>query len=93
MLDDFYFMKQVLIEVVKVGERGEVFVGVVVVCKEWIIVCVYNLIEILNDVIVYVEMQVIIVVVNVFGGKYLNECILYVIVEFCVMCVGVIVWV
>ena len=37
MLDDSYFMKQALIEAVKAGERGEVPVGAVVVCKERII--------------------------------------------------------
>ena len=50
MLDDSYFMKQALIEAVKAGERGEVPVGAVVVCKERIIARAHNLTETLNDV-------------------------------------------
>ena len=42
MLDDSYFMKQALIEAVKAGERGEVPVGAVVVCKERIIARAHN---------------------------------------------------
>ena len=45
MLDDSYFMKQALIEAVKAGERGEVPVGAVVVCKERIIARAHNLTE------------------------------------------------
>ena len=81
MLDDSYFMKQALIEAVKAGERGEVPVGAVVVCKERIIARAHNLTETLNDV-----------TANVLGGKYLNECTLYVTVEPCVMCAGAIAW-
>ena len=79
MLDDSYFMKQALIEAVKAGERGEVPVGAVVVCKERIIARAHNLTETLNDV-------------TALGGKYLNECTLYVTVEPCVMCAGAIAW-
>ena len=51
MLDDSYFMKQALIEAVKAGERGEVPVGAVVVCKERIIARAHNLTETLNDML------------------------------------------
>lgn len=59
MLDDSYFMKQALIEAVKAGERGEVPVGAVVVCKERIIARAHNLTETLNDVTAHAEMQAI----------------------------------
>lgn len=88
MLDDSYFMKQALIEAVKAGERGEVPVGAVVVCKERIIARAHNLTETLNDVTAHAEMQAITAAANVLGGKYLNECTLYVTVEPCVMCAG-----
>lgn len=55
MLDDSYFMKQALIEAVKAGERGEVPVGAVVVCKERIIARAHNLTETLNDVTAHAE--------------------------------------
>jgi len=74
MLDDSYFMKQALIEAVKAGERGEVPVGAVVVCKERIIARAHNLTETLNDVTAHAEMQAITAAANVLGGKYLNEC-------------------
>ena len=87
-LDDTYFMKQALIEAGKAAERGEVPVGAVVVCKERIIARAHNL----NDVTAHAEMQVITAAANVLGGKYLNECTLYVTVEPCVMCAGAIAW-
>ena len=92
MLDDSYFMKQALIEAVKAGGRGEVPVGAVVVCKERIIARAHNLTETLNDVTAHAEMQAITAAANVLGGKYLNECTLYVTVEPCVMCAGAIAW-
>ena len=92
MLDDIYFMKQALIEAGKAAERGEVPVGAVVVCKERIIARAHNLTETLNDVTAHAEMQAITAAANVLGGKYLNECTLYVTVEPCVMCAGAIGW-
>ena len=77
-LDDTYFMKQALIEAGKAAERGEVPVGAVVVCKERIIARAHNLTETLNDVTAHAEMQAITAAANVLGGKYLNECTLYV---------------
>ena len=92
MLDDIYFMKQALIEAGKAAERGEVPVGAVVVCKERIIARAHNLTETLNDVTAHAEMQAITAAANVLGGKYLNECTLYVTVVPCVMCAGSIAW-
>ena len=85
-------MKQALIEAGKAAERGEVPVGAVVVCKERIIARAHNLTETLNDVTAHAEMQAITAAANVLGGKYLNECTLYVTVEPCVMCAGAIAW-
>jgi tRNA(adenine34) deaminase len=48
--------------------------------------------ETLNDVTAHAEMQAITAAANVLGGKYLNECTLYVTVEPCVMCAGGIAW-
>ena len=91
-LDDTYFMKQALVEARRAADRGEIPVGAVVVCKERIIARAHNLTEVLNDVTAHAEMQAITAAANVLGGKYLNECSLYVTVEPCVMCAGAIAW-
>ena len=91
MADDVFYMKQALIEAQKAADRGEVPVGAVVVCRDRIIARSYNLTETLNDVTAHAEMQAI-TAANTLGGKYLNECTLYVTVEPCVMCAGAIAW-
>lgn len=85
-------MKQALLEAHKAGERGEVPVGAVVVCKDRIIARAHNLTETLTDVTAHAEMQAITSGANMLGGKYLKDCTLYVTVEPCVMCAGAIGW-
>ena len=46
----------------------------------------------LTDVTAHAEMQAITAAAATLGGKYLNECTLYVTVEPCVMCAGAIAW-
>lgn len=91
-MDDTYYMKQALLEARKAMERGEVPVGAVVVCRDRIIARAYNLTETLTDVTAHAEMQAITAAASALGGKYLNECTLYVTVEPCVMCAGAIGW-
>lgn len=91
MKDNFY-MKQALIEAKKAFEQGEVPIGAVIVCKERIIARAHNLTETLNDVTAHAEMQAITAAANTLGGKYLNECTLYVTIEPCTMCAGAIAW-
>lgn len=85
-------MKQALAEAKKAAERGEIPVGAVVVCRERIIARAHNLTEALIDVTAHAEMQAITAAASFLGGKYLNECTLYVTVEPCVMCAGAIGW-
>lgn len=92
VMDDVYYMKQALLEAEKAGERGEVPVGAIIVSKGRIIARAHNLTETLTDVTAHAEMQAITSAANVLGGKYLNECVLYVTVEPCVMCAGAIAW-
>lgn len=73
-------------------ERDEVPVGAVVVCRDHIIARAHNLTEALNDVTAHAEMQAITAAADSLGGKYLNDCTLYVTVEPCVMCAGAIGW-
>ena len=91
-MDDQYYMKQALAEARKAADRDEVPVGAVVVCKDRIIARAHNLTETLTDVTAHAEMQAITAAASALGGKYLNECTLYVTVEPCVMCAGAIAW-
>ena len=91
-MDDTYYMKQAWLEARKAMERGEVPVGAVVVCRDRIIARAHNLTETLTDVTAHAEMQAITAAASALGGKYLNECSLYVTVEPCVMCAGAIGW-
>ena len=91
-MDDTYYMKQALAEACQAADRGEIPVGAVVVCKDRIIARAYNLTETLTDVTAHAEMQAITAAASTLGGKYLNECTLYVTVEPCVMCAGAIGW-
>ena len=92
MADDKFYMRQALVEAQKAAERDEVPVGAVVVCRDRIIARAHNLTETLNDVTAHAEMQAITAAANYLGGKYLNDCTLYVTVEPCVMCAGAIAW-
>lgn len=92
MADDRFYMKQALMEAEKAASRGEVPVGAVVVCRDRILARTHNLTEMLNDVTAHAEMQAITAAANALGGKYLNDCTLYVTVEPCVMCAGAIAW-
>jgi tRNA(adenine34) deaminase len=67
-------------------------VGAVIVCNHQIIARTHNLTETLNDVTAHAEMQAITSAANHLGGKYLNECTLYVTLEPCVMCAGATAW-
>ena len=79
-------------EATRAYEQGEVPVGAVVVCKGRVIARAHNLTETLTDVTAHAEMQAITAAANYLGGKYLNECTLYVTVEPCTMCAGALGW-
>lgn len=89
---DEYYMRKALDEAKHAYEKGEIPIGAVVVCHDRIIARCYNLTETLIDVTAHAEMQAITAAANTLGGKYLNECTLYVTVEPCVMCAGAIAW-
>ncbi len=90
--NDEYFMKKAFSEAVQAFEKGEVPVGAVIVSNKKIIARAHNLTETLNDVTAHAEMQAITAAANLLGGKYLNDCTLYVTVEPCVMCAGALAW-
>jgi len=85
-------MKRAFSEALLAYEKGEIPVGAVVVAQGKIIARAHNLTETLNDVTAHAEMQAITAAANLLGGKYLNDCTLYVTLEPCVMCAGALGW-
>ena len=74
------------------GERNEIPIGAVVVCKGRVIARAHNLTETLNDPTAHAEMQAITAATEYLGGKYLTDCTLYVTVEPCPMCAAALAW-
>ena len=85
-------MRRALQEAELAFAEGEIPVGAVVVSQNRIIARAHNLTETLTDVTAHAEMQAITAAANLLGGKYLNECTLYVTLEPCVMCAGALGW-
>jgi tRNA(adenine34) deaminase len=92
LYSDEYFMNEALKEARKAFDADEVPVGAVIVAENKIIARGYNLTEQLNDVTAHAEMQTITSAANYIGGKYLNDCTLYVTLEPCLMCAGALQW-
>lgn len=92
MTDDTLYMRKALDEARQAFKAGEVPVGAIVVCRDRILARAHNLTETLNDATAHAEMQAVTAAANALGGKYLNECTLYVTVEPCVMCAGALGW-
>ena len=90
-LDEKY-MLEALKEAQCAWDEDEVPIGAVIVCKGKIIARAHNLTERLNDPTAHAEMQAITVATSYLGGKYLNECELYVTVEPCPMCAAALNW-
>ena len=91
-MTDTEYMKLALAEAKKAYDEDEVPIGAIVVCKGRVIARSHNLTEALNDVTAHAEMQAITAAATAIGGKYLNDCTLYVTVEPCPMCAGAIAW-
>ncbi len=89
---DDYFMKEALKQAIKGMNEQEVPVGAIIVCDNQIIARAHNYTEKLNDVTAHAEMQALTSAANYLGGKYLNECRLYVTLEPCIMCAGALFW-
>ncbi len=89
---DEQYMRKALAEAEAAFVEGEIPIGAVIVCKDRIISRAHNLTETLHDVTAHAEMQAITAAANALGGKYLDECTLYVTVEPCAMCAGAIGW-
>lgn len=90
---DEKFMRMALAEAREAMERDEVPIGAVIVSPRGMVIGRgHNLTEALADVSAHAEMQAITAAASTLGGKYLQDCTLYVTVEPCLMCAGAIGW-
>lgn len=92
MENDNRYMQMALAEANKAMAMGEVPVGCVIVANGQVVGKGHNLTETLADVTAHAEIQAITAAANTLGGKYLNDCTVYVTLEPCVMCAGAIGW-
>ena len=77
-------MRRALNEALIALDKGEVPIGAVVVAANGAIVGRgHNLVENLCDATAHAELQAITAATSTLGGKYLNDCTLYVTVEAC----------
>lgn len=91
-MTDEEYMRKALAEAEQAAREDEVPIGAVVTCRGRIIARSHNLTETLHDVTAHAEMQAITAAANALGGKYLQDCTIYVTVEPCPMCAGALGW-
>ena len=89
---DEKYMRMAIEEAECALKKREVPIGAIVVAGDRVIGRGHNLVETLMDATAHAEMQAITAAMSTLGGKYLNECTLYVTVEPCVMCGGALAW-
>ena len=89
---DEKYIREALAEALTAAEEDEVPVGAVIVCKGRIIARGHNMCEKLNDPTAHAEMIALTSATEAIGGKYLNDCTLYVTVEPCPMCAAALNW-
>ncbi len=92
IFDDEYFMREALKEAEKAFELDEVPVGCSDSERGANHCRTHNLTEQLTDVTAHAEMQAFTSASEYLGGKFLDECTLYVTLEPCVMCAGAAFW-
>ncbi|MGP1621835.1 MAG: nucleoside deaminase [Candidatus Cryptobacteroides sp.] len=90
--EDEKYMLEALKEAECAWDEDEVPIGAVVVWKGRIIGRGHNMTERLHDPTAHAEMIAITSASEATGGKYLNECTLYVTMEPCPMCAGAMNW-
>lgn len=74
------------------ASEDEVPIGAVIVCRGQIIGKGHNMTERLKDPTAHAEMIALTSATQAMGGKYLNDCTLYVTVEPCPMCAAALCW-
>ncbi len=85
-------MAETLKEAQAAFSEGEVPIGAIVVSRGRVIAKGHNMTEMLHDATAHAEMIAITAATEAVGGKYLEDCTLYVTVEPCPMCAGAMNW-
>ena len=85
-------MKEALREAEAAGSENEVPIGAVVVARGRVIARGHNMTERLHDPSAHAEMIALTAATEALGGKYLQDCTLYVTVEPCPMCAAALCW-
>ena len=85
-------MKEALREAGYAPAEDEVPIGAVIVWNGRIVAKGHNMTEKLADPTAHAEMIAITAATEAVGGKYLNDCTLYVTVEPCPMCAEALAW-
>ena len=91
-MTDRDYMQQAYNEALAAFDEGEVPVGALVVCDGQVIASAHNQTERLGDATAHAEMLALTAATDQLGGKYLNECTLFVTLEPCIMCAGAMGW-
>ena len=89
---DEKYMRLAIEEAKLALKADEVPIGAIIVAGGRIVGRGHNLVETLVDVTAHAEIQAITAASSTIGGKYLNDCTLYVTVEPCPMCAGALAW-
>ena len=89
---DERFMREALREAQAAAAEDEVPIGAVVVSRGRVIAKGHNMVETLSDPTAHAEMIAVTAACEAVGGKYLDECTLYVTVEPCPMCAAALCW-
>ena len=89
---DERYMREALREARAAGAEDEVPIGAVVVCRGRVIARGLNMTERLHDPTAHAEMIALTAATEALGGKYLDDCTLYVTVEPCPMCAAALCW-
>lgn len=89
---DEKFMREALMEAKAAEAEDEIPIGAVIVFAGRVIAKGHNMTERLHDPTAHAEMIAITAATEAIGGKYLNDCTLYVTVEPCPMCAAASAW-
>ncbi len=89
---DLKFMSEALREARAAEAEDEIPIGAVIVFGGRVIAKGHNMTERLHDPTAHAEMIAITAATEAMGGKYLNDCTLYVTVEPCPMCAAASAW-
>jgi len=91
VIDHIDYMELALIEAIKADKKNEVPIGAIIVNNNGeIIAKAHNLVETNNNSTCHAEKLVIEKALKVIGSRFLDDCDIWVTLEPCVMCAGLI---